>query len=171
MTLAVGAPDSASVITFGDLGRDGLLVKPLKELLATKDAQISSLALLLPENQVETASLYGQGYPQLKEQVLALQSAVPELQQQGKLAAALGCTAPWISQLLNSRYDSRSQKFDAPQAALWAQKLAAARAGSGAAVVANGQKPSRGAKHRSKVERARGPPPLDPGRRVASVRA
>ena len=31
MTLAVGAPDSASVITFGDLGRDGLLVKPKQE--------------------------------------------------------------------------------------------------------------------------------------------
>ena len=52
MTLAVGAPDTASVITFGNLGRDGLLVKPLKELLATEDAQISSLALLLPENQL-----------------------------------------------------------------------------------------------------------------------
>ena len=126
--LTMGASDDESGITFQWLTDNDALESKLHELLSENSAEISTLAIVLAENQTAAISLVGASYETLRAEVVKLQGEKAGLVKQNALASALGTTATTVSDLIRGKYKLRKPLTE-QQGRRWMQMLAAARSG------------------------------------------
>ena len=124
----MGAPEDESDITFQLLTDNDALESKLHDLLSENSAEISTLAIVLAENQTAAISLVGASYETLRAEVVKLQSEKAGLLKQSALASALGTTATTVSDLIRGKYNKRKPLTE-QQGRRWMQMLAAARSG------------------------------------------
>ena len=85
----MGASGDESDITFQWLTDNDALESKLHELLSENSAEISTLAIVLAENQTAAISLVGATYETLRAEVVKLQGEKAGLVKQNALASAL----------------------------------------------------------------------------------